>query len=666
MKEIQRTLLYVAVAAASIGLAVGMTWWTAPRTLEGYEQVGAAFYPDFTDPNEAKSLRVVAYSEDVASARIFDVEYKDGYWRIPSRHNYPADAEDQLAKTASSVIGIDRGALMSRRNADHEQYGVVDPLDDSAASLEGRGQRITLSKADGTVLADFIIGKAVDDQPNHFYVRRPDEKETYRTRLEIKLSTKFADWIEPDLLKLDRDKLVQVVVNKYSIDESQSGITDVSDRELIELTREKPADPWKLTGLDEATEELQTDAISEMVNNLDDLKIVGVRPKPKGLNADLTVDPQIVRNQLVLDLLLRDLRSKGFPIIRGQDGNPHLGSNKGELIACTNEGVVYTLHFGEIFTGTEFEIEAGFVKDDDEAEGKSGAAAAEPADPEADGETEKGVKRSRYLFVTAEFDPAFIGPAPVEPVKPEQPEAGDAGQEASDAAAAKAAQDGDQPASAPAADAPAARQDSDDAKAEKSEGEQSDEDKPSETDAQADYEAALQAYERELGEYRTKLQQYESKLKKGEETVKQLNDRFGEWYYVISADSFETLRLSRQSLIKPKEPAQDDESAADADQPAAPEQDSASPAPQPPSPADAAPSEPQPEASTSDDQPKPQTETKKPDTDPEPGVEKASDEGDATPPAGDQDQDSTGSQEPAGADSSEPADVPADTAPDAR
>ena len=52
--------------------------------------------------------------------------------------------------------------------------------------------------------------------------------------------------------------------------------------------------------------------------------------------------------------------------------------------------------------------------------------------------------------------------------------------------------------------------------------------------------------------FETDLKAYQAKIEAGEKKVKELNGRFAEWYYVISADSFENLRQGRKSLVKPK------------------------------------------------------------------------------------------------------------------
>jgi len=573
MKESNRTLVYVAVAAASVGLAFATRYATEPAPLAEFVNVGEPFYPTFENPNEAKSLEVIAYNEDTATIKDFRVEFKDGLWRIPSHHDYPADAEDRLSNTAASVIGIERGTLVGRRESDYERFGVIDPLNEDTTALKGRGQRITLAKENGEVLADYIIGKKYESptpgtgEGEMYYVRRPKEKETYRTRLEIDLSTKFSDWIEADLLKIQSGDLREVVINKYSIDEANRQIVG---SEVNRLSRDKSVDPWTLEGLDEETEEVNTDDIRKMVDALSDLKIVGVRPKPPGLTPDLRVDREFVNSQLQLDMLVNEMSQKGFPVIPGDDGKLRLASNEGELTAATENGVVYTLRFGEIFTGSEFEIEVGFAsdsEDDEEAEEGEEESNAEQDEAgeesssdgqsgESDDESSNSeLKRSRYLFVSADFAPKYLGDAPQKPEEPTPPEITDAAAEESDSSEQPSEASEDSAAEESSTDA----EESGDAAAEADSDKESDESAPADEadaepeDPQAAYEEARRKYEADLKIYESDLEQYNKKLEDNRKTATDLNERFAGWYYVISAESFEDLRLSREALVKPKE-----------------------------------------------------------------------------------------------------------------
>lgn len=530
MNETTKTLTFVVIAAVALVAAFITDRTSQPTQLTGYENVGEEFYPEFSDPTQARSLRVVSYNEDSATLKVFNVEFKDGVWKIPSHHDYPADAEDELAETAASLVGVVRGALESRRKSDHERFGVIDPLDESNTNLKGRGQRLTLSKEGGAPLVDFIIGKEVPEQPNEYYVRKVDEDSVYRTKLNVDLSSEFSDWIEPDLLKVESDRLVEIIVNKYSIDERQRRIVN---RELATLKRKKSADPWELEGLNKETEKLNTSDVNQMINTLSDLKIQGIRPKPPGIAKELKTS-----GNLRLDPLdFVDLQSKGFILASDPQGNQQLVSNEGEVIAATNQGVLYSLYFGEIFTGSTLDIEAGNSgkKTEEKSKTKEKGDTTESTDKKESEKKEDekadtgALKTSRYLFVTVSFDPSFIGDPPQKPEEPKKPTD----------LKEKKTEDKKKVETKPA-----------DKKEDKPKESTKKEEKPT---PEAEYEIAMKKYQSELKTYEKKLKEYDEKVVKGNEIVQKLNERFADWYYVISAKSFETLRMSRKALIEPIE-----------------------------------------------------------------------------------------------------------------
>ena len=143
---------------------------------------------------------------------------KDGKWVIPSHYDYPADAKQRLVDTATGVIGLTKDSIRSDRVEDQEAFGVVDPLDPKSTSLKGIGKRVTLKDASDKVLADFIIGNEVKDHPDQRYVRVPGQKRIYGVNVKVDLSTRFADWIETNLLKLDAARVRKVVIDHKSFD----------------------------------------------------------------------------------------------------------------------------------------------------------------------------------------------------------------------------------------------------------------------------------------------------------------------------------------------------------------------------------------------------------------------------------------------------------------
>ena len=580
MSESARTLAYAGVAVTSIVVAGLYGWMSQPDRVEGFANVGEEFYPEFVDPSEADSLRVVAFNDDTATIARFSIAQKSpGQWVIPTHYNYPADAQDRLNRTANSIIGIKRGAQKASRESEHKDLGVLDPLSEDA-DLEGRGKRITLKKGD-TVLADYIIGTKAGEEGNLYHVRVPSKPQVYLAEVNVDLSTKFGDWIEADLLKVDKNDLKEVTVNKYSFDEQQGAILDQEVNVLRQVDSK-----WTLDGLNAETEELRTSDVTSMVDALDDLKIVGVRPKPKGLNADLTVSAELARDRMGIQSAVADLQRKGFFIFAGEDNQPKLYANEGNVMAATEDGVVYSLNFGELFSGSAIEIEIG--KDDKED--------AEDDEPSMDD------SNNRYLFVSVAFDEKYLGDKPTEPAKPTKPEGladeapvekqkdqakpDDEGKAANEPQDEEGADGGcfdqeEQEAKEDKKTEEAAGQE-DDAKAEQADvaadtaqetkpadatekaaaqetsEPKKDEPKPeSAEDKQkrlsAEWAASQRAYDAAMKTYQSDLKAYEQKIKDGKKKVDDLNYRLGAWYYVISDDSFKTLRLARADLVKPKE-----------------------------------------------------------------------------------------------------------------
>ena len=601
-----RTLTYAGVAAAFAVAAYGTHVSMQPPDLSGFERVGQKFFPQFDDPEQAVKLRVVSYDDLEERPRPFTVEKDGDQWRIPSHHDYPAEAKQQLAKTAASVINVKREAVASRRNADHERLAVVDPLDEETTAIRGRGKRITLYDKGGKTLIDLIIGNTVEGQTDQYYVRVPTEKETYRSTLSIELSTKFSDWIEPDLLKLSSSDLVSLKFSKPIIEKKViqtplgPRVSDVlTGDEKLDLARKDSSADWKLGDLKAATEELDDSPIRDAINALDDLKIVGVRPKPPGINADLKFEfPEEIAGdrarmgEFAQDRM-REMVGKGFGLDYDDKQEPYLYSREGKLIAGTEDGVLYHLHFGNRFDGSLEDIEIGgsSAGGDKPAKSEEGEAPpskedSKPSAPNANGderpeEKKKGDQGGRYVLVRVTFDPASIGEEPVEPIKPQKPEDSeetdkppkkgakenaDPKKETPEKDEADSADDAQHksPVQPDGEEIPAAKPDNDDK-------EKSQPDKAGDDDKQpavpAEYEKALADYEVAKRKYDDDKQDFDDKVEKGSKKVKELNDRFEGWYYVISADSIDKLQLSRDQLVKVKELPKDDETPVEAPDP---------------------------------------------------------------------------------------------------
>ena len=339
MTEARKTLSLVVVAAALALLA----WVTLPRAVpvEVMADRGVAFFPDFSDPNSATSLEVVEFDAHTSIARPFKVLNRDGRWTIPSQHDYPADNRNRLSSIAAAVIALRKDDVAGENVSDHERLGVVDPLDDTLPGSTGRGTRITVRGRNDRLLADIIAGTPVDGRPLFRYVRLPGEKRTYIARVEgLDISTRFEDWIERNLLLVDRSEIDQVLVRNYSAD-AKTGKVD--QRETLAF-RSIGRDQWQAAGM-QPGEAIDTFTMNLLVTKLVDLSIVDVQPKPEGITASLGRAEGSAR---LTSADVAELATRGFYFT--QDGR--LLSNQGEVLVHTTLGIFYILRFGEVASGT--------------------------------------------------------------------------------------------------------------------------------------------------------------------------------------------------------------------------------------------------------------------------------------------------------------------------
>lgn len=387
--EMKKTLVFVSVAFV---LAAGAVYTRAPvryKPTGDFGLQGEKFFPEFKDPLECTSLEVVGLDPDTSSPVAFKVMLKDGKWVIPSHYNYPADAKDRLAKTAAGIIDLTRDVLVSDRSADYDSLGVSDPTDMKSYNAKGTGKRVTLRDKTDRILADFIIGDEVVDRAGMRYVRVPAEKMTYAVKADVDLSTRFSDWIETNLLKLDSSKIRRVTFVNHKVDPERGKIIP---GETLTIERSDSNAPWKLDKIAEG-QEINTDTINTLISALSDLKIAGVRPKPDGLTRDLKGGEGIRLDQATRI----SLGEKGFYIVKDQ-----LISNQGDVIVECDDGAQYTLRFGEVV----------FARGEALSSGKESKDKKKADDPKSKNE---GSIESRYLFATIAFFPELLPPPAEKP-----------------------------------------------------------------------------------------------------------------------------------------------------------------------------------------------------------------------------------------------------------
>lgn len=549
MSELNKTTAFFVAALAAVALAL----FTRPST-EVYdvnEEQGKLLVDDF--PAEApKRLRVTSVNEETGDVDAFEVAELGGVWSIPSKDGYPADATEQMAAAVEGVVGRQILSATDAGAGDHVTYGVVDPGDDSAE--EGFGTHVQLSDAEDKLLADIIIGNEVKESPGQYYIRRAGQDVVYTAEIELdKFSTDFANWIERDLLGLSTFDVAQVYIDDYTIETElfltrsglAKGISGEDRRARMRLAYDDEQSKWLAESLEmfdqskqtyetfelEEDEELNADALRELKDALDDLEIVDVEKKPKGLSADLRAGEDFLKNNETLQSLMR----RGFLPVRKDPDSPQseieLLSSEGEIVITLNNGVEYVLRFGDLqLDSTEQAQQAGEEDSTDEQTDNEGL--------------------NRYLFVMARFNESVLGEPQLEEL-PELP-AEEPAEEPENTGEASSGE----PSSDDTSDAEAATDG--DAKIEEAEADPVaekavDENAPSREEIEAERARIEQNNKRAENEF-------SEKIAAGQARVEELNARFGDWYYVIPNDVFKKIHLGRDQVVTTIEAEETEES----------------------------------------------------------------------------------------------------------
>src|SRR5262249_19731864 len=153
--------------------------------------VGQKIFPEFTDPLKASSLEIVKFDDKLGETNDFRVAKKNGRWVIPSKEDYPADADVQLRDAATALLDLKIVEKVSEREEDYATFGVVEANSELSPGAQGVGMLVTLRDASGGNLARLIIGKEAksagaapsqqNEEAKHYFVRRPDQPAIFVT-----------------------------------------------------------------------------------------------------------------------------------------------------------------------------------------------------------------------------------------------------------------------------------------------------------------------------------------------------------------------------------------------------------------------------------------------------------------------------------------------------
>ena len=594
MNHLVQTIIYVSLAtAAFIAACFTVTADTSDSDHDqlriAREQIGEVVFTDFTADN-AVELEITTYDEDAARLKSFSVKRDDlGQWVIPSHNDYPADAEEQMAAAATAFNALKIADLIGTETSLHAEFAVVEPNSDTLeVSNTGVGTLITV-RDDKDNEYSLIVGNSVSVgneagadprmQQLFYAARRPSDEITFTVDLNMDVfNTDFSKWIENNLLDINGLDLTAIDINDYAIYQTQQGPT-LAPRSNSSLSLDETDNIWQLNSMlqydDQSSEpsvitltddeELNNVRIETLKTALENLEIDDVARKPEYLRSDLRASNESLSTPGVI-ASLGQLGLYGDPRTE-KDGLMELKSANGEIHVSLKTGVKYILRFGEVDTktaGDETVKRFLFVTTRlDEAiipkpelsplpEGPANPAAAEKKDEAAtakpetpapeEGCQDEPVATTETPAAAADDTPAKEG-APVEtPTK--TPAKAPAKVPAKVPAEVPAEAPAEVPAKVKAA-VPAATEKEDDGK-------------PELAPVQLTPEQLKELRAQITKENERRTQEYQDKLDSARNRVRELNERFEKWYYLIDEKVYNQIHLSNTDLITAKKSTLED------------------------------------------------------------------------------------------------------------
>ena len=525
MKENKKTITFLGAAIIAVGIAT----FTSPTKRDPSEKanlMGQALFESF-DARAVTGIEIVEVDEEDIQTKSIEVTQTEKGWfiRRPGKADYPANADNQLKDVSSMLFDLRIIDQAGEGAGEHAKFGVLNPSK-AEATESGIGRLIHLKNSSGSNLASLIIGEEVDGLPSTYYVRKPDQNAVYRVEVSNArdVSSKFVDWVEQDFLDLDKSKVKQVTLDNYDVNLAQGKINRTNNPFVLNIADSK----WSLPGGNlKNNEELDKEILDALKDALDDLEIIDVERKPEILVKNLKQGKEFFSNLRDANnqAVVQALQQKGFYTIAAKDASgqtvPKVVSNKGEVLVGMESGVEYVLRFGDIYRGSE---------DDENSSGDS-----------------------RYIYAFARVNESLLAPPELAPVPSVSPQ-GSKGPEGEKGPIAKP---GSPPNFTPPTAPPQATPPPPPAKPNGANKKANKIEKKTDTDQSAEKakkDAEKEAKIAQIQASNARIQsEYNGKISSARQRVKEINENLAGWYYVISNDIYEKIRLERNSFVKSKD-----------------------------------------------------------------------------------------------------------------
>ncbi len=213
--------------AAAVSLAVALAVYSSAQPWTSANAGGPLFSGLARDGASVERL-VISQGADKLT-----LEKADDRWLVKEKNGFPASTE----KVRALVLALSQANLAEAKTRSEQGFKILeleDPKDAAANS-----HLVQLAKADGTLLAEVIIGKTRADAfgagKAGTYVRRPGDMQAWLIDQEVIAGTTLKDWSRERLFDLKPESVKTVTIETQG-DTSYDIVRD-SDGRTFKLLR---------------------------------------------------------------------------------------------------------------------------------------------------------------------------------------------------------------------------------------------------------------------------------------------------------------------------------------------------------------------------------------------------------------------------------------------
>jgi hypothetical protein len=341
------TIIMGVIAAVTAAIAAANFPW--PQSVTENAQVSKPLFENY-ETTSVRGIQVIAYDNDRSDIERLRLKRSGQNWVVPQKSNFDVTGNQRVLQVTRALNDRVVLEVNSDNQNDHVNFGVLDPSDvGSNAARSKLGTKLVLTDRDNQTIAHIIVGDQVKNSPGKHYVRIPGKPTIYTIEFDKSiLSTDFAQWVDPNLLKLPINASSGLAIEQFTLNRHRLDTKTQKDESLytaqLEINNQQ-----KLTATQFTIAEKEAD-VSELPNGFAESTVRSLYLlKPTDVEKKSSAEIKTLKQPKTAETeSLAGLKNRGF-LYRGfeNEGHQFTGTN-GEISVLRSDGVRLNIIIGKL------------------------------------------------------------------------------------------------------------------------------------------------------------------------------------------------------------------------------------------------------------------------------------------------------------------------------